>query len=90
MEACYFSTWGPPDGPIRHRDSGGIALGAVPEAGASWPIIGKAHPFTWEPDGRGPIAVSRLRIRTEWLDGRFLCHRRRFVPLATDLAEHTA
>jgi hypothetical protein len=81
--ACYFSTWGPSDGPTRPAESFGIALGVVPEAGATWPIIGEAYPFTWEPDGRGPLAVYRLRIRKEWLDGRYVCRGRRFLPLDT-------
>jgi hypothetical protein len=87
--ACYFSTWGPPDGPIRHAESGGIALGVVPEAGATWPIIGEAYPFTWEPDGRGALAVYRLCIHKQWLDGRYVCHGRRFLLLETYRAGQT-
>jgi hypothetical protein len=90
-EACYFSTWG------RRTDRSDIGI----RAGSAWawsPRPARRGPSSGKPirshgsRAGGPIAAHRLLIHKhkQWLDGRFLCHRRRFVPLATYRAEHTA
>jgi len=75
----FFSTWGPLDGPMRHRDCPGT-IGVVTGQGPPRPI-GEAHPVGWITDERGSITAFRLRIGGEFLPGRYACRRREFVPV---------
>ena len=75
----FFSTWGPPDGPILRRDEP-PALGVVASRGQPMPI-GIAFPVGLVAHRRGPATTFRLVIGKVELVGRWLCVGRRFVKL---------
>jgi hypothetical protein len=79
----YFSTWGPTDGPIRHRDDP-PALGIVADPTVPPMPVGIAYPAGWIPDpkGRPPATTFRLAIGQVELPGLYVCIGRRFVAAA--------
>src|SRR3954467_8828889 len=80
----FFSTWGPPDGPILRRDQP-PAIGVVATPGNAWPI-GIAYPVGTVAHRKGPAVSFRLGVHKVELDGRWICESRRFVLLG-DAAE---
>lgn len=79
----FYANWGPESGPIRHRDAG-ASVGVMAEPGCCGFPIGGAHPTSWRPDRRGPIALFWLEINKRRLPGLWECQDRRFVPAAGD------
>jgi hypothetical protein len=79
----YFSTWGPTDGPIRHRDDP-PALGVVADPAEPAMPVGIAYPVGWieDPRERPPVATFRLVVGEVELPRLYVCVGRRFLPAA--------
>jgi hypothetical protein len=51
-----------------------------PDPTVLWLAVGIAYPVGFLPHWRGPVATFRLAIGKQEVPGRWVCHRRRFVP----------
>jgi hypothetical protein len=80
----YFSTWGPLDGPILHRNQP-PALGVVSAPDKPMPI-GIASPAGLVAHHRGPATAFRLVFGGVEIEARWLCVEREFERLG-DTAE---
>jgi hypothetical protein len=76
----YYSTWGPMDGPIRHRDNS-PAIGVVADPGGNL-AIGVAYPRTYRPHPLGSVVRFRLFVDNNELPGLWECVGHEFVPAA--------
>src|SRR4051812_1613217 len=76
----YFATWGPTDGPIRMSDAP-PALGVVTDPDAPPMPVGIGFPVGHLPHWRGPVVAWRLEVDQVELPGRWVCDRRRFIPV---------
>jgi hypothetical protein len=78
----FDSTTGPTDGPVVHH---GIMapLGVITYPGPGTPI-GVAHPTTWRPGPRRPIALFWIDFDKQRLPGLWECRSRQFIPAAGD------
>ena len=74
----YFSTRGPTDGPIRHRDPG-FCIGVFGGAGSSDPIGSRL-----DLGERPPIVGVRLVVNKANVSRRWACVGRKFVLILTD------